>query len=153
MNDLALSHSKIPNAGLGMFANKNLVKGEFIGEYVGALLSEEQANEKNILNDAAGHIYFFGTEKSRVIDAHVYGNIIRYANHATGKHCNAYVGLHFTNGVYRVGLWAQKDIAKGQEIYFDYGEEFGLKLKANPPEKQDKQEERSGDVIMEGFEE
>ncbi len=40
LNDLALSHSKIPNAGLGMFANKDLARGEFIGEYVGAILSE-----------------------------------------------------------------------------------------------------------------
>lgn len=27
VNDLALSHSKIPNAGLGMFANKHLSRG------------------------------------------------------------------------------------------------------------------------------
>ena len=85
------------------------------------------------MNDAAGHIYFFGTEKGRVIDAHVYGNIIRYANHAKGKYCNAIVMLHFINGQYRVGLWASKDIPKGEEIYFDYGEEFGLKLKTYPP--------------------
>ena len=56
-----------------------------------------------------------------MIDAHVYGNIIRYANHAKGKYCNAIVMLHFINGQYRVGLWASKDIPKGEEIYFDYG--------------------------------
>jgi hypothetical protein len=101
-------------AGLGLFAGENIKKGEVIIEYIGNILNEEEA-EKVKTNQ-----YLFEVKKSKTIDGRVRWNIARYCNHACEEAANA--ESEIKKG--RVFIQAIKNIKEGEEIVYDYGEEF-----------------------------
>ena len=101
-------------AGLGLFAGETIKKGEVIIEYIGNILNEEEA-EKVKTNQ-----YLFEIKKSKTIDGRVRWNIARYCNHACEEATNA--ESEIKKG--RVFIQATKNIQEGEEIVYDYGEEF-----------------------------
>lgn len=101
-------------AGLGLFAGEAIKKGEVIIEYIGNILNEEEA-EKVKTNQ-----YLFEVKKSKTIDGRVRWNIARYCNHACEEATNA--ESEIKKG--RVFIQATKNIKEGEEIVYDYGEEF-----------------------------
>ncbi len=101
-------------AGLGLFAGEPIKKGEVIIEYIGNILNEEEA-EKVKTNQ-----YLFEVKKSKTIDGRVRWNIARYCNHACEEATNA--ESEIKKG--RVFIQATKNIKEGEEIVYDYGEEF-----------------------------
>ncbi len=101
-------------AGLGLFAGENIKKGEMIIEYIGEILNKEQA-EKVETNQ-----YLFEINRNKTINGQVRWNIARYANHACNEAANAESDIK--KG--RVFVIAIKNIKEGDEIVYDYGEEF-----------------------------
>ncbi len=103
-------------AGLGLFAGEAIKKGETIIEYVGNILTAEEADEKS------SNMYLFEISKNKTIDGYPRWNLARYINHACREATNAESDVK--KG--RVFIIATKGIKKGDEILYDYGEEFAL---------------------------
>lgn len=100
--------------GLGLFAGEDIKKGEMIIEYIGNILNKEEA-EKIATNQ-----YLFEVNRNKTIDGTVRWNIARYCNHACEEAGNAESDVK--KG--RVFIKAIKNIKEGDEILYDYGEEF-----------------------------
>lgn len=101
-------------AGLGLFAGEDIKKGELIIEYIGEILNKEQADKK------ATSQYLFEVSRNKTIDGTPRWNIARYCNHACEEAANA--ESEIKRG--RVFIQAIRNIKEGEEIVYDYGEEF-----------------------------
>lgn len=101
-------------AGLGLFAGEDIKKGELIIEYIGNILNKEEAAKINT------NQYLFEVNRNKTIDGSVRWNIARYCNHACEEAGNA--ESEIKKG--RVFVKAIKNIKNGDEILYDYGEEF-----------------------------
>lgn len=99
-------------AGLGLFAGEDIKKGELIIEYIGNILNKEEADKKTSSQ------YLFEVSRNKTIDGTPRWNIARYANHSCNG--NAESDVKKT----RVFVKAIKNIKEGEEIVYDYGEEF-----------------------------
>ncbi len=99
-------------AGLGLFADEDIKKGEKILEYIGLILLGQEA--ENI----KPNMYLFEVSKNKTIDGSVRWNKARYINHS----CEGNAESEIRKG--KVYIIATQDIQKGEEINYDYGEEF-----------------------------
>lgn len=99
-------------AGLGLFAGEDIKKGEIIIEYIGNILTKEEADKKTSSQ------YLFEVSRNKTIDGTPRWNIARYANHS----CDGNAESDVTKG--RVFVKAIRNIKEGDEIVYDYGEEF-----------------------------
>ncbi|SJK86449.1 SET domain [Babesia microti strain RI] len=107
--------------GFGLFAGEDIKKGEFIIEYAGVLVTDamtdvrEDAYEKCM----GSSTYLFRADDNRVIDATKTGNLARFVNHSCDP--NAYTNtVHDEYNGPHVGIYASRDIAPGQEIFYNY---------------------------------
>jgi uncharacterized protein len=106
--DLVVKRSR---AGLGLFTNLSVERGGFVVEYVGELLTCKEANER-------GGKYLFETSKDRFIDGTSRSNLARYINHSCRPNCE----IEIRSG--RVLVFAKRSIKAGEELNYDYGEEY-----------------------------
>ena len=72
--------------------------------------------------DAARYEHPFDLFRKSIIIFFRMGGKIRFANHSSKPNCN--VKILLVNGDYRIGIYANKDIAVGEELFFNYGKEF-----------------------------
>ena len=93
-------------------------KGEKIIEYVGERITHAQANLRYD-DETMGehHTFLFSITSRTVIDATYDGNDSRFINHSCDPNCEAEIEKG------RVFISAIKDIAKGEELHYDYGYE------------------------------
>uniref|UniRef100_A0A8C6LS78 Nuclear receptor binding SET domain protein 2 n=1 Tax=Nothobranchius furzeri TaxID=105023 RepID=A0A8C6LS78_NOTFU len=111
---------KTPGKGWGLISLRDVKKGEFVNEYIGELIDEEEcrariksAHENNITN-----FYMLTIDKDRIIDAGPKGNYSRFMNHSCQPNCETQKWT--VNGDTRVGLFAVCDIPAGTELTFNY---------------------------------
>lgn len=97
--------------GLGMFALEPLKKGDFIIEYIGKKIPSKVADEK-------GGRYLFELNSKWTIDGVDRKNKARYINHSCRPNCE----VDIKNG--RILIFAIKKILPGEELTYDYGEEY-----------------------------
>lgn len=102
---------KRSSAGLGIFAQKDIPKGERIIEYVGPMLTAAQADEK-------GGQYLFEISSRRTIDGATRKNTARYINHSCAPNADAFIEGS------RVFIYAKRLIKAGEEISYNYGKDF-----------------------------
>lgn len=100
-----------PGTGLGLYARKAVKKGDFVLEYTGKKIPTEIADE----SDSA---YLFEIDDKWTIDGPVPDNLAGYVNHD----CDPNIEADVIDG--RVIYQAVKDIAPGDELTVDYGEEY-----------------------------
>ncbi|XP_019381481.1 PREDICTED: histone-lysine N-methyltransferase NSD2 isoform X1 [Gavialis gangeticus] len=111
---------KTDGKGWGLVAKRDIKKGEFVNEYVGELIDEEEcmARIKYAHENDITHFYMLTIDKDRIIDAGPKGNYSRFMNHSCQPNCET---LKWTvNGDTRVGLFAVCDIPAGTELTFNY---------------------------------
>lgn len=103
--------------GRGVYAGRNLKKGERIIEYKGEQISWREADRRPPSDaDDPTHTFFFSLEDGkRVIDASVNGNAARWINHSCDPNCET----EEDDG--RVYIEALRDIKAGEELFYDYG--------------------------------
>lgn len=99
------------SAGLGLFATRSFKKGERIIEYFGRTLStsEEYTSRSK---------YLFEVNSRRTIDGATRENIARYINHSCRPNCEPEIERG------RIFIDAIRNIKEGEELTYDYGEEY-----------------------------
>ena len=103
--------TKRSSTGLGLFTLQSICKGDFIIEYTGEMIGFKEANRR-------GGKYLFETSKDRFIDGKDRKNIARYINHSCAPNCE----VDIRRG--RILLFAKRNIKVGEELHYDYGEEY-----------------------------
>ena len=98
--------------GLGLFAGEDIKKGELIIEYIGNILTDKETDK---IPDSR---YIFSVSKNHNIDGTPRWNIARYCNHSCNPNAESDVKKK------RVFVKAIKNIKEGEEICYDYGEEY-----------------------------
>ena len=102
--------------GKGVFAARDIAKGETLIEYVGEIISAQEAEDRHPHDPTdPNHTFYFQVEEDKVIDALHGGNSARWINHCCTPNCKPEV----VEG--RVFIKAKKDIPAGTELNYDYG--------------------------------
>jgi SET domain-containing protein len=136
-----IGYSKIPNAGLGIFANTKIIKGTFLGNYMG-----EICDDTDNLPDSD---YLF-TSKNRTKTFSIDGANIETSNYTRFMNCssenepeNVVAARHrdatgssifVTKTGKRIDIdgyiffFAARDIEPGDELLLDYGVNYRKKL-------------------------
>lgn len=106
--------------GYGVRADANINQGDFIYEYIGEVIAERYFRKRMLQYDAEGvkHFYFMMLQKDEFIDATKKGTLARFCNHSCSP--NAFVDKWVVGTKLRMGIFAKRDIVKGEEICFDY---------------------------------
>ena len=97
--------------GLGFFALEPIPADTRIIEYIGPILTSEEADEK-------GGKYLMSIDGKHVIDGTPRSNVARYINHSCRPNARA-----FRSGL-RVWIWSLRAIKEGEEVVYNYGKEY-----------------------------
>ena len=107
-----------PN-GFGCFAATALTKGQFIAEYAGEIICDDERERKRRRHSQ----YIFDLGDGLAVDAVPKGNPTRRINHSSSSpNTRAVIANH--RGVRKVCVYATKEIAANTELCFDYGAKF-----------------------------
>ncbi len=105
--------------GKGVFAARDLKKGDAIIEYKGERISWKLA-EKRHPHDPKdpNHTFYFSLEDGRCIDAKYKGNAARWINHSCKPNCEAREDIF--NDEPRVFIYAKRALKANEELFYDY---------------------------------
>jgi hypothetical protein len=102
--------------GKGVFALRPIAAGEPVIEYTGERITWKEALRRHPHDPKdPNHTFYFHIDDGHVIDALYGGNASRWINHACEPNCEA----DEQDG--RVFIQALRDIAPGEELFYDYG--------------------------------
>jgi SET domain-containing protein len=118
--------------GKGVFALQDLAEGETLIEYVGEIISWDEAQDRHPHDPKdPNHTFYFHVNEDKVIDALHGGNSSRWINHSCDPNCEA------DEDNERVFIKALRNIKAGEELNYDYGliidEPYTKKLLAEYP--------------------
>lgn len=102
---------KRSEAGLGLFAGTAIKRGDFIIEYHGPIMNDDEADTK-------GGKYQFAIDKEWTVDGSSRKNKARYINHSCHPNCEPEIDGK------RVFIHALKKILPNEELTYDYGKEY-----------------------------
>lgn len=102
---------KKASAGRGLFSMSKIKKGACIIEYTGRPLEEREKYTSRSK-------YLFDLDNGVTIDGAVKTNLARYINHSCDPNCEV--------DIYRGRVWifAIRPILPGEELNYDYGEDY-----------------------------
>ncbi|MCA1819857.1 MAG: SET domain-containing protein [Thermoplasmatota archaeon] len=100
--------------GRGLFAARDIRKGERVIEYVGEKVGKREGTRRTEAQWARGRIYTFELNSRQDVDGGFAWNTARLANHSCAPNCESEI----VRG--RIWIVALRDIAAGQEITYDY---------------------------------
>ena len=110
--------------GYGLFALSNLKKDSFIGVYTGYI-----RKHKKRLDRKNGYCFEYQTLFSKktpfTIDAKYGGNYTRFINHSYKPNLSLF--LAYCKNIMHIILVTNRDIEKGEELTYDYGENYWKK--------------------------
>lgn len=114
--------------GWGVKTLRKIHNGEFVCEYVGEVISFEEAERRGRGYDAEGRTYLFDLDFNShndfpyTVDAATYGNVSHFINHSCQP--NLAVWAVWVNcldpNIPKLALFATREIERGEEITFDY---------------------------------
>ncbi|KAF8428145.1 hypothetical protein EV426DRAFT_328756 [Tirmania nivea] len=104
----------------GLYAMENISANDMIIEYVGEIVRQQVADmrEKKYLKQGIGSSYLFRIDENTVIDATKKGGIARFINHSCTPNCTAKIIK--VEGTKRIVIYALRDIAREEELTYDY---------------------------------
>ncbi len=112
--------------GYGVYAETDLPPFTFIGEYTGTVRKRCRADKKNsyCFDYSIGE----GKKSPFIIDAEKQGNITRFINHSNTPNLEPVSVL--SNELMHVILLTRHWVKKGEQLTYDYGEEYWKKRDA-----------------------
>lgn len=103
----------------GVFAEKAIEAEELLIEYRGELISNAVAERREVeYARSLGRDYMFRIDADQVCDATKQGNVARFINASCDPNC--YTKIITFEGAKRIGIYAKRDIAEGEELSYDY---------------------------------
>ncbi|KAL9265412.1 Histone-lysine N-methyltransferase SUVR5-like protein [Drosera capensis] len=129
---------KTVKKGWAVRAGEEILRGTFVCELIGEVLVEDEAEKRRKRYGSEGSSYLFDArslmnDKNNflegqvpcVIDATKYGNVSRFMNHSCSPNLVNHVVLvdSMETQLAHIGLFANRDIAVGEELTFDYHHE------------------------------
>ncbi|XP_016021638.2 histone-lysine N-methyltransferase ASH1L isoform X6 [Rousettus aegyptiacus] len=114
-----LERFRAEEKGWGIRTKEPLKAGQFIIEYLGEVVSEQEFRNRMIeqYHNHSDH-YCLNLDSGMVIDSYRMGNEARFINHSCDPNCE--MQKWSVNGVYRIGLYALRDMPAGTELTYDY---------------------------------
>ncbi|XP_053330544.1 histone-lysine N-methyltransferase ASH1L [Spea bombifrons] len=114
-----LERFRAEGKGWGIRTKEPLKASQFIIEYLGEVVSEQEFRNRMIeqYHNHSDH-YCLSLDSGMVIDSYRMGNEARFINHSCDPNCE--MQKWSVNGVYRIGLYALKDMPAGTELTYDY---------------------------------
>lgn len=114
--------------GWGVKAAETIPCGTFIVEYTGEVIDTmemtRRMEESRVENFP--HFYMMEMAPGMVIDARKKGNIARLLNSSCDPNCITQKWRDASTGEIRVGIFAKRDVQKGEELVYDYNFEHIL---------------------------
>ncbi|PBK68788.1 SET domain-containing protein [Armillaria solidipes] len=108
--------------GLGLYLLEPALKDDYIIEYVGELIFEPSVDTRCDLARHRKRNYMFELNKTLTVDSTYLSNESRYINHSKRPNCRSMTKL--VNGEHRIGIYANRRVQPGEELLFDYGDNF-----------------------------
>ncbi|KAK1528854.1 SET domain-containing protein [Colletotrichum costaricense] len=140
---VVLGKSQLEGCGYGLFTAEDIAQDEFVIEYTGELIvadegvrREARRGEAFSVEKSTSYVFSLLDYEGIWVDAAIYGNLSRYINHAV-ENANVQPGILYVNGEYRIRFSATRNIKAGEELFFNYGENFPNLTKKMIKEKAD----------------
>lgn len=99
------------HSGRGLFTEERIPKGAFVIEYLGRPATAQQMRQNR-------GKYLFWTSDTSMIDGNIPANVARFINHSCAPNCEVRIRNR------RVFIFALRSIPAGEELSYDYGEEY-----------------------------
>ncbi|KAL0805818.1 hypothetical protein Bca101_098309 [Brassica carinata] len=106
--------------GYGIVADEDIISGEFIIEYVGEVIDNEICEQRlwKLKHKVETNFYLCQINNNLLVDATYKGNKSRYFNHSCDP--NTVMQKWMIDGETRLGIFATRDINKGEHLTYDY---------------------------------
>ncbi|KAI9324119.1 hypothetical protein DFJ73DRAFT_873977 [Zopfochytrium polystomum] len=127
---------RTPAKGWGLFAAESIPKGAFVAEYLGEIISTEEARRRwlfQVEHKLPNYIICVREHGEHMIlrtliDPQLKGNAARFINHS----CTPNLAFHTVRGPLAAfpsaALFAVRSIPPGEELSFDYGDALGASV-------------------------
>ena len=99
------------HSGRGLFTQERIPKDSFVIEYLGRPATAKQIKENR-------GKYLFWTSDASMIDGNIPTNTARFINHSCAPNCEVKIRNR------RINIFAIRTIELGEELSYDYGEEY-----------------------------
>ena len=115
------------NKGFGVFAEEDIEAGEFVCEYIGTVITKNEAEKKihiNHMKQNSNYVLQLKEEYPNVvistyIDSELYGNFARFINHSCEPNLDFEI-IRVNSFIPHCAFFANKNIKAGEEITFNY---------------------------------
>lgn len=110
------------SCGWGVKTKERIQKGDFVIEYAGEIISDEEC-ERRMWDAKARHernFYMMEISSDAVIDARHKANISRLINSSCQPNCRSQKCIDASTGEVRVGIFALRDIEVDEELSYNY---------------------------------
>ncbi|XP_062928721.1 histone-lysine N-methyltransferase SUV39H2-like [Mobula hypostoma] len=111
--------------GWGIKTLQKIKKNSFVMEYVGEVITSEEAERRGRFYDSKGITYLFDldyVEDEYTVDAARFGNISHFVNHSCDPNLQVYNVFidSLDTRLPRIALFSTRTIKAGEELTFDY---------------------------------
>ncbi|XP_016087293.1 histone-lysine N-methyltransferase SUV39H1b [Sinocyclocheilus grahami] len=111
--------------GWGVKTTERIRKNTFVMEYVGEIITTEEAERRGHIYDKEGATYLFDldyVDDEYTVDAAHYGNISHFVNHSCDPNLQVYNVFidNLDERLPRIAFFATRGIKAGEELTFDY---------------------------------
>jgi SET domain-containing protein len=116
------------NSGWGFYTAETLAPGQYVNEYLGEVIvtAEYEKRFEDFKSKQACDLYFASLGSELYIDARNAGNATRFINSSCTPNCKMQKMHDCRVRSSRLGFFALREIAKGEELTFSYNFSFTL---------------------------